>query len=308
MLTSCDFSKFVSLSQYFSMNLSNVNSLKPNDNCYPDSLNFISKPPKQLFWMGNEPSNWLDLPKVAIVGSRKITPYGKDVTNRLATALAQAGVAILSGLAFGVDAMAHEATVKASGMAIAVLPTSLDNIQPVSNRQLASKILETKGTLITEYPNGSFVSKVNFIERNRIVSGLCDVLLITEAAVNSGSLHTARFALEQGKTVMAVPGNINSPTSEGCNNLIKSGAVPVTTAEDVFFALKINPSKQKQSRAFKGSTAEKQILQLISEGISVQEELALAAKLDGQNIGSVLTMLEINGQIRSLGAGQWAIS
>jgi DNA processing protein len=290
MLTSCHFSKFVSLSQYLSMKLLNVNSLKPNDPCYPNSLNFISKP------------------KVAVVGSRKITPYGRDVTSKLAFELARAEVVIISGLAFGVDAEAHKATLEAGGLAVAVLPTPLDNVQPASNQQLARKILETGGTLISEYSATSPITKANFIERNRIVSGLSDVLLITEAAVNSGSLHTARFALEQGKTVMAVPGNINSPTSEGSNNLIKSGAIPVTNVEDVFFALKIDPAKQKQRRVFKGSTAEKQILQLISEGIGVQEDLALATQMDGAQIGSVLTMLEINGHIRSLGAGKWTIA
>jgi DNA processing protein len=285
--------------------MSNVNSLKLNDPCYPEVLKHISGPPKELFWTGENPQNWIGIPKVAIVGSRKVSPYGKEVTNRLATELSQAGIAIISGLAFGVDAVAHEATIKAGGLAIAVLPTSLDNIQPVSNQQLARKILETGGTLITEYSNSSFVSKVNFIARNRIVSGLCDVLLITEAAVNSGSLHTARFALEQGKTVMAVPGNITSPTSEGCNNLIKSGAIPVTCVEDIFFALKINPAKQRKSRVFRGTPEEEKILALIKDGEQVQEELALATKMDGAQIGGVLTMLEINGHIRSLGAGNW---
>jgi DNA processing protein len=285
-----------------------VNSLKLNDPSYPEVLKHISKPPKELFWRGENPDNWLNLPSVAIVGSRKISPYGINITNKFATELAQAGIVIISGLAFGVDACAHEATVNAGGLAVAVLPTPLDNIQPVSNQQLARKIIATGGTLISEYNSGAFVSKVNFIERNRIVSGLCDGLLITEAAVNSGSLHTARFALEQGKTVMAVPGNVNSPTSEGCNNLIKSGAIPVTTTDDVFFALHLNPAKQKESRVFRGSPIEEQILTLIKEGVKVQEQLALAANIDGASIGSVLTMLEINGHIRSLGAGNWTVA
>jgi DNA processing protein len=285
-----------------------VNSLKPNDPSFPEVLKHISKPPKQLFWTGNNPVNWLDLPKVSIVGSRKISPYGKLVTNRLSTELSNAGIVIISGLAFGVDAEAHNAAINAGGLTVAVLPTSLDNVQPASNQHLARKILETGGTLITEYSSSSPITKANFIERNRIVSGLCDALLITEAAVNSGSLHTARFALEQGKTVMAVPGNITSPTSEGCNNLIKSGAIPVTNAEDIFFALNINPAKQKESRIFRGSPEEEKILALIKDGVQVQEDLALATNLDGAAIGSVLTMLEINGHIRSLGAGQWSIS
>jgi DNA processing protein len=285
-----------------------VNSLKPNDPSFPEVLKHISKPPKQLFWTGNNPVNWLDLPKVSIVGSRKISPYGKLVTNRLSTELSNAGIVIISGLAFGVDAEAHNAAINAGGLTVAVLPTSLDNVQPASNQHLARRILKTSGTLITEYSSSSPITKANFIERNRIVSGLCDALLITEAAVNSGSLHTARFALEQGKTVMAVPGNITSPTSEGCNNLIKSGAIPVTNAEDIFFALNINPAKQKESRIFRGSPDEEKILALIKDGVQVQEDLALATNLDGAAIGSVLTMLEINGHIRSLGAGQWSIS
>jgi DNA processing protein len=288
--------------------MNKVNSLKLNDPSYPEVLKHISSPPKELFWTGENPDNWLDLPSVAIVGSRKISPYGKTVTTKLATELAQMGIVIISGLAFGVDACAHEAVVNAGGLAVAVLPTPIDNVQPVSNQQLARKILVTGGTLISEYDSGAFVSKVNFIARNRIVSGLCDGLLITEAAVNSGSLHTARFALEQGKTVMTVPGNINSPTSEGCNNLIKSGAIPVTCTEDVFFALNLSSKKQKESRVFRGSPEEEQILELIKEGIKVQEELALAANIDGAAIGSVLTMLEINGHIRSLGAGNWILS
>jgi DNA processing protein len=285
-----------------------VNSLKPNDPSFPEVLKHISKPPKVLFWTGNNPVNWLDLPKVSIVGSRKISPYGKQVTNMLTSELASAGVVVISGLAFGVDAEAHSAAISAKGLTVAVLPTSLDNVQPAANQHLARKILETGGTLISEYSSDSPITKANFIERNRIVSGLCDALLITEAAVNSGSLHTARFALEQGKTVMAIPGNINSPTSEGCNNLIKSGAIPVTNVEDLFFALKINPAKLKESRVFKGSTQEEKILELIKGGVHVQEDLAVATQFDGATIGSVLTMLEINGHIRSLGAGQWSIS
>jgi DNA processing protein len=307
MPTSCNFSKKMSLSQYSSMKLQNVNSLKLNDPCYPEVLKHITKPPKLLFWTGENPQNWLDIPKVAIVGSRKISPYGSSVTVKLATELSEAGIAVISGLAFGVDAAAHFAAVDAGGLAIAVLPTSLDNIQPVSNQHLARKIIESGGTLISEYSNTSSITKANFIERNRIVSGLCDVLLITEAAVNSGSLHTARYALEQGKTVLAVPGNITSPTSEGTNNLIKSGAIPVTNTDDVFFALKVNPAKLRQKRVFRGTPEEEKVLKLITEGVREQEDLALATKMDGAAIGSILTMLEINGHIRSQGAGQWTI-
>jgi DNA processing protein len=286
----------------------NVNILKLSSPRYPELLKHIPSPPKQLFYLGEEPQNWLDLPKVGIVGSRKISPYGKHTTRKFASELANAGMVTISGLAFGVDAEAHNAALESEGVCVAVLPTPLDRISPVSNQQLARRILGQGGSLISEYPNGAEVHVSYFVARNRIVSGLCDVLLITEAAVNSGSLHTARFALEQGKTVMAVPGNITSATSEGCNNLIKSGAIPVTSVNDIFFALKLNPAKQKQSRVFKGNAKEIKVLKLIAEGVGIQEDLALATGLDGAAIGSVLTMLEINGQIRAIGAGNWTLA
>lgn len=285
-----------------------VNSLKLDDPDYPDDLRHVSGPPKELFWTGEDPMNWLFMPKLAIVGSRKISAYGKEVTAKFAAQTARAGVVIISGLAFGVDAAAHQAAVEAGGTAVAVLPTPLQQITPVGNQQLARKIINSGGTLISEYTKGADVYVTNFVARNRIVSGLCDVLLITEAAINSGSLHTARFALEQGKTVMAVPGNINSPTSEGCNNLIKSGALPATDINDVFFALKINPDAQKAKRVFNGTPEEEKVLELIGQGVSIQEEIAGASNLDGAAIGSVLTILEINGQIRPQGAGIWTLS
>lgn len=285
-----------------------VNSLKLDDPSYPDVLRHVSGPPKELFWIGEDPASWLYLPKLAIVGSRKISTYGKEVTTKFATQATRAGAVIVSGLAFGVDAVAHQAALETGGTAVAVLPTPLNKISPVGNQQLARAIVQNGGTLISEYPKGADVFVTNFVARNRIVAGLCDVLLITEAAINSGSLHTAKFALDQGKTVMAVPGNINSPGSEGCNNLIKSGAVPATDIADILFALKINPKKPKTSRIFHGTPEEEGVLELIKQGINLQEELALASKLDGAQIGSVLTVLEISGQIRSLGAGMWTVN
>jgi DNA processing protein len=133
------------------------------------------------------------------------------------------------------------------------------------------------------------------------------VLLVTEAALKSGSLHTARFALEQGKTVMAVPGNITSPFSEGCNNLIKSGAIPVTSVDDVLFALKINRPEKKITQ-ISASPKEQLVFGFIKDGIVAQEEIADAAKLEGQELASVLTMLELAGHIRPAGGGNWVAS
>jgi DNA processing protein len=283
--------------------MNNVNILKHNDLSYPVILANIPGPPKQLYWIGENPSVWMDHPKVAIVGSRKVSAYGREVTSRLSGELARVGVVIVSGLAFGVDAIAHQAALDAGGITVAVLPTPLEKIYPTSHLQLA-KHIANNGTLISEYKNGSEIYKNNFIERNRIVSGLADILLITEAAANSGSLHTARFALEQGKTVMVVPGNITSLGSEGCNNLIKSGAIPVTDVSDILFELKID-SRRSALKMFTGSEEERTVLTFIQQGISDQEELALAVKLDAPRISQILTMLEISGHIRSQGGGNW---
>ncbi|MEX2007079.1 MAG: DNA-processing protein DprA [Candidatus Saccharimonadales bacterium] len=283
-----------------------VNSLKQDHPDFPKILSEIPQPPKQLFWQGTEPKAWLKLPKVAVVGSRKASSYGFSTTDKLASELAEAGVVIISGLAFGIDAAAHKAALKVGGHTVAVLPTALPKIYPAAHSGLARQILDTGGTLLSEYAASDLPNAGNFVARNRIVSGLSDGLLITEAAINSGSLHTARFALEQGKTVMAVPGNINSPSSVGANNLIKSGALPVTDVSDVFFALNIKPkAKNKVSRVFRGSPQEEAILKLIRDGTSGQEELAVAAGLDGPTVSSALTMLEIGGFIRPVGSGQW---
>ncbi len=283
-----------------------VNTLKLIDPNFPKILSQIPSPPEQIYWVGRDPEQWLDKPKVAIVGSRKLTAYGKAVTARLASELAQRGVVIISGLAYGIDITAHLATLSVGGTTVSVLPSGLDQIYPPAHANIARKIVQ-QGTLISEYLSETITFKTNFIARNRLVSGLSDVLLITEAAVNSGSLHTARFALEQGKTVMAVPGNITSPTSEGCNNLVKSGALPVTDINDILFALKLNPAKQAP-KTLAGDKQEQLIYKLIQNGVNDQEELAVSSKMGIPAVSSALTMLEISGYIRPAGGGSWIIA
>lgn len=285
-----------------------VNTLTLKDSSFPEVLRHVSPPLKQLFWTGNSIENWIHQPKVAIVGSRRVTPYGKYVTQRLTTELAEAGVVIISGLALGMDSVAHKAALDAGGITIAVLPCGLDKVYPSSHTYLAKMIVESGGALVSEHPPNTAIYKYRFIERNRIVSALADVLLITEATAKSGTMHTARFGLEQGTTVMAVPGNINNPSSEGCNNLIKGGAVPVTSAGDIFFALGINPDKSGQRSAkFKGTDAEELIIKLIGQGQTSQEALAMSTKLQPSEMISVLTILEIGGYIRPTGGGNWSL-
>ena len=283
-----------------------VNIHKHNSAGLPECLHILSRPPKQLFIAGNRIDDWIGLPKLAVVGSRKMSAYGSFVTEKLVRPLAQSGVVIISGLAYGVDAAAHKAALEAGGRTVAVLPTSIDSVYPAAHQNLAMQILQN-GSLVSEYASGDPVYKANFTDRNRLIAGLADILLITEAAVNSGSLHTARYMLEQGKTVMAVPGNINSPGSEGCNNLIKSGAVAVTDVSDIFFALGLH-SPKAQRRAVRGDERQMQIYDLIAQGISDQETLALSVKADGATVASALTGLEINGYIKPLGAGHWIVN
>jgi len=291
------------------MLLSKVNTLKLSDPGYPEPLRNIAGIPKRLFFVGTPPSDWIGQPCVAVVGSRKASGYGRSVTETITGQLASHGVVIISGLALGIDSVAHRAALARGGRTVAVLPTSLDNIYPSSHLSLAREIIENRGTIVSEYPAGSEAYKLNFVARNRIVSGLSRILLITEAAVNSGTMHTARFALDQGKTVMAVPGNINQPGSEGCNNLIKSGAVPVTDAGDVLFALGISPGESSKRGYPKGlSDAQKDLLDLIAEGVADQEALALASGLRGGEIGAALTGLEISGAVRPMGAGHWTLA
>ncbi len=275
------------------------------DSLLPDRLQAIDSPPKTLYVEGNL-TEILQSPAVAIVGSRKVSPYGRDITKHLASELAAQGIVIISGLAFGVDAIAQQAALDAGGRVIAVLPTPIDRIYPASHRHLAKHIVEQGGALVSEYGPGSEVYKTNFVARNRIIAGLADATLLTEAALKSGSLHTARFALNAGRDVLAVPGNITSPTSEGTNNLIKHGATPVTSVEDILFSLGIDYASQKAHP--KGDNeAEQAILDLLKGGVSDGTQLQIQSELDITTFNQTLSMLEIVGKIRNLGANQWSL-
>lgn len=285
----------------------NVKKLTLTGERLPTSLVNIPSPPKRLFVLGDAGLLEGGQPMVAVVGSRKVSTYGRMVTQKFSEDLAGAGVVIVSGLALGVDSIAHKACLDAGGRTVAVLPTGLDNIYPSSHRQLARKIIEQGGALVTEYDDGTAAYKQNFIERNRLVSGLADGVLITEAARKSGTLHTASFALDQGKTVLAVPGPISSPTSEGTNNLLKSGAVMVTELSDILAALQLDISGAQRQLPLAADEHEQRILDLLSAGHTDSQELIALSRLSTSDFNRTLTMLEITGKIRPLGAGQWGI-
>lgn len=275
---------------------------------FPEVLRHIPSPPQQLFVSGAPLSDLLVRPRVAIVGTRKITPYGKQVTWQLAKELAERGIVIVSGLALGVDALAHAASLEAGGQVIAVLPGPLEHIVPAANRPLARRILEQGGALASEYGPGEPTYKQNFVARNRLVSGLADALLITEASEKSGSLHTARFALEQGKDVLAVPGNITVPSSVGTNNLFKRGyAAPVTSYQDVLQALGMEDIRPGSSKICGDNPQEQMLLDLLYDGIADGADLLERSRLEVSLFNQTLTMLEIGGKVRPLGANQWSL-
>ncbi len=279
----------------------------------PAGLQNIPSPPRQLYLYESHDDAFIKLmrrPRVAIVGSRKVSPYGDIVTKKLASELAAQGVVIISGLAIGVDAIAHQAALEVGGLTMAILPGPVQKIYPAGHRHLARQILDKNGVIASEYPEGMPTLKQNFVARNRIVAGLADALLITEAAEKSGTMHTARFAIEQGIDVLAVPGNITSPTSDGTNNLIKAGAIPVTCVNDILQSLKLMPTVQSGKslvRVTGANVEEQQIINLLEQGMSDGNELLAASNLTVERFNHNLTMLEITTKIRPLGANRWAL-
>ena len=214
-----------------------IHELKPGDKYYPSQLFTLPQPAYKLYVIGN-----LDILRhksLAVVGSRAAMPYGKEVTTTLVAEAVWSSIPIVSGLALGVDSIAHRATLAAGGHTIAVLPGGIERIYPASHQSLAEEIVRKGGTLVSEHPGTMRPHKYHFIARNRIIAGLAHAVLITEAAEKSGSLHTAQFALDQGKDVLAVPGSIFSNNSVGVHNLISQGAQLVQNAEQILnlFAL-----------------------------------------------------------------------
>lgn len=284
-----------------------INRLTRRSKDYPEPLRHISSPPAQLFHMGADLTELMKRPRVAIIGSRLPTMYGRQVTHQLASELAAQGVVIVSGLALGVDGLSHQAALEAGGLCLAVLPGSLEHIYPATNRRLAEKILDGGGALVSEYGEEAINYKTNFIARNRLIAGLSQAVLVTEAAAKSGSQHTVTFAEQQNRDVLAVPGNITSKLSVGTNNMIKANATPVTCSRDVLLILNINPHRTLAKHVRGRNHDEQAILDLLLSGISDGEELLKQSGLDIARFNQTITMLEISAKIRSLGLNHWSI-
>ena len=282
-----------------------INEISPLDNGFTQIMSDIVLMHNKLYYMGTLPTG--RLPTVAVVGTRKPTAYGVEVTTQITSDLARRGVVIVSGLALGTDAIAHRAALEAGGTTLAVLANGLSKITPTTNRQLGEDIIAAGGAIFSEYEPNEPPYLARFLERNRIVSGLSDAVLITEASARSGTLNTARNALEQGREVFVVPGNITSPLSAGCNALLKQGATPVTCAEDILEVIAPQLLRPQAQLALGDNAVQTAIIQLLQSGLRDGDELQAQSGATAGEFATELTMMEINGTVRSLGANQWTL-
>lgn len=289
-----------------------------DDPLYPRLLREIPKPPPLLFVRGDP--TCLSLPQVAIVGSRNPTAGGTENAERFARYLAECGFAITSGLALGIDAAAHQGVLNAGGKTIAVMGTGIDLIYPARHRGLAQAILHSGGALVSEFPLGVSSQAANFPQRNRIISGLCGGVLVVEAAVQSGSLITASYALQHDREVFAIPGSIHNPLARGCHQLIRQGATLVETAQDIVDQLAglISYKRHEAGRALiVRSLFDEPQTNEVAPVLDASEQalldalgfdplsLDLLAERTGADIGSLsagLITLEIKGLVQQIGA------
>lgn len=277
-----------------------IQALLLEDAAYPDNLREIADPPPVLFVRGQLlPS---DCQAVALVGTRRATTYGLAVAERLAADLSRAGITVVSGLARGIDAAAHASALAAGGRTLAVLGNGLDQVYPPSNRQLARRVT-TAGALISEFAPGTPPDAINFPRRNRIIAGLSRATVIVEAGGRSGALITADFALEQGRDVLAVPGSIFNPNAIGSNDLLKQGATPVTSIEDILNALgESGAVGDSMARGVPNLGAqESSVWESLGADPRHIDELARSLGRGAGEISATLAMLELNGMARQVG-------
>lgn len=272
-----------------------------NDEQYPVLLRSIFDPPAVLYCKGLPINN--NIMYIAVVGSRRTSEYGRQMSDRFAYELSMAGIGIVSGAARGIDTMAHKGALRAEGYTIAVLGCGVDIVYPSDNRKLFLQI-EEHGTLLSEYPPGTYPSPTNFPARNRIISGISKAVLVVEAGERSGALITVDFALEQGRDVYALPGNINNPYCVGTNRLLKEGARLVTDSKEI-----IEESTIEKARDLKGiekpssvqlDLFETEVYNALEDGEKYIEDLAFMTGIHIGKLNAIFTMLEIKGMVKQL--------
>ncbi len=279
------------------------------DTRYPPLLRQIPQPPPLLFVHG-EPDS-LRTPQLAIVGTRNPTPPGRETARHFAAHLAEGGLTITSGLALGIDAAAHQGALASGGRTIAVMGTSLDRVYPAKHRDLAHAIAES-GALVSELPIGTAALAENFPRRNRLISGLALGVLVVEAAIQSGSLITARLALDQGREVFAIPGSIHNPLVKGCHALIRQGAKLVETATDILEELDALAAVITDEPAASSALAEtasrldedyRQLLAAMGDGPVGVDLLVERCGLTAEAVSSMLLILELEGYATAVPGG-----
>ena len=282
----------------------NISLILQSDPSFPEQLKEIPWPPLALYLLGAPLKK--DEIMIALVGTRKATSQGKTTAKKFAKDLSVIGFTVVSGLAFGIDASAHEGVTDAQGRTVAVLANGLDRIYPRTHEELAKKILELDGTLISEYPIGSPSLQHRFIERNRIVSGLSRGIIIIEAPENSGALTTAKFALEQNREVLVIPGPFDHPNYLGSHGLIKAGAGLITSIQDILVTLnleelardhKIHEARKILDQLDENQKAVISVLEAASSSIDT-ESIAELTQLEVPILNSALSFLIIKGLIK----------
>lgn len=279
-----------------------------DDENYPENLKKIDNPPFILYVKGAiKPEDELS---IAVVGTRKMTGYGGQVTESLVTELVGAKMTIVSGLARGIDSMAHKAALKAEGRTIGVLACGLDIVYPPENVSLVKEIIDDNGAVISEFPLGMQPMPGSFPARNRIISGLALGTVVIEAPQRSGALITARHAAEQGREVFAIPGPVTSPNAAGPSHLIKMGAKLVFNAEDILDELNIESRirKQEPKKITPENLEEETILSLIKDEAKHIDEIVRESGFDPGKVASIMSLMEIKGKIRNLGNMVYSIN
>lgn len=293
------------------MQESTIITISASDPCYPkDFAHTIPSVPK--FYARGNIKLLKRQPCVAIVGTRSITPYGEEATRLLARTAVQAGLTIVSGLAFGVDKIAHQTALDNGGAVIAVLPASLDHIYPSSHHHLARKILSSDGLLISEHHPEKTPSKFHFVKRNRLIAALSDMIIVPEAGIKSGSRHTVDFALQLGKPVAMVPGPINSPLSAYPNQQINNGAPPIISAEDFLDKLTYNNipfiSSSQRALAKTSNPIQDSILHALIQKNMTTDQILQLINVPAPEFNTHITMLEIKGFVTRLSNHEWGLA
>jgi len=285
-----------------------IKQISIEDKNYPQELKKIKDAPKVLYYRGILPNP--NEKCVAIVGTRRYSPYGQQVALKISGELCNAGLSIVSGLAPGIDTFSHQAVVEKQGRTIAVLGTGLDekSIYPQINLGLSRKIIEYGGCLISELPDGTPGSKFSFPRRNRIISGLSLAVLVIEAKEKSGSLITAECAIKQNKKLFAIPGQIYSINSAGPNKLIKNGAKLITNTNDVLNELGFSHLEIKQSEINPASNEEKLILDALKDGPLPVDKIIEKTKFEASVVATTLALMEISGKICNLKANTYSLN